>query len=139
METPPKLLIIGALASAIAGAAVDRYFNSREVVKTVTVDHDVIQYKIVTQTHEVIAPDGSKVIDSTVTDNTTEQKSIIQTIVDKKAAEQPQWLVAAGAGLNANRVRIYSLSVDRKILGPVSIGAYGATDSELGLRLGVSF
>ena len=139
MEIPGRLVIVGALSCAIGGALIDRQFSSRETIKTVTQDRDVIRYKVITQTHEEDKPDGTKVIDSTVTDNTEEQRKIVQTIVDQKAAAQPQWAIAAGVGLNANRVRIYSASVDRRILGPITLGAYGATDSEIGLRVGVQF
>ncbi len=131
MEVPGKLIVTGALACAVAGALIDRQFSTRETVKTQV----VTQYKVITQTHEVIAPDGSKVIDSTVTDNS----SIVQKIVDQKAALQPQWTITVGMGLDVYRVKVYSLSVDRRILGPVTLGVYGATDSELGVRVGVQF
>lgn len=139
MEVPPKLIIIGAIGCLIVGAEVDHRFNAREVIKTVSVDHDVIQYKIVTVTHTVTAPDGTKTTDTTVTDNTEEQKKIINTIIDTKAPQESQWMVAAGTGLNSDLVKVYSLSIDRKILGPVSVGLMGSSSNEYSVRLGIAF
>lgn len=134
MEVPGKIMVLGVVISAVAGGLIEHQFNATEVIKTV--DRDVIKYKIITRTHEVTLPDGTKTSDTTTTDNSEEQRKIISTITESKSRD---WLVAAGAGINANRVKIYSLSVDRRILGFVTVGAYGTSNSELGLRLGVTF
>lgn len=132
MEVHVKLIVIGALSCAIAGALIQRHYDGSVETKTqvITKDHTVTVIK------EVKSPDGTVTKDTTITDDNTQKA--IQQIIDTRTAV-PQWLVAAGVSVNANRVKIYSLSVDRKILGPISIGIIGSTDSELGLRLGVSF
>lgn len=139
MEIPGKLIVVGALGCAIGGAFIDHEYNAREVVTTVTKDRVVTQYKTITQTHEVDKPDGTKEIDKTTTENGTQSQDIVQKIVDAKAAQASLYLAAVGMGLNANRVKIYSVSVDRKLLGPLSLGAYITTGSEAGLRIGVAF
>lgn len=139
MEIPVKLLVTGAIGCVIAGGLIEHQFSKNEVVKTITVDHDVIKYKIITQTHEVISPDGSKTIDSTVTDNSEKTTNIVQKIVDAKASEQFSWLAAAGMNVDANGVKTYSVSVDKRLLGPLTLGAYGSTHNEVGLRIGVMF
>lgn len=132
MEVPVKLMVVGALGCAIAGALVQRRYDGSVETKTqvITKDHTVTVIK------EVTKPDGTITKDTTITDDNTQKA--IQKIIDTRGAD-PQWLVAAGASMNTDLKKIYSLSVDRKIIGPISIGVIGSTASELGLRLGVSF
>lgn len=139
MEVPGRLVIVGALGCAIAGALVDRQFNSREVVKTQVVEHEVVKWHTVRSSHEVTNPDGTKTTDETTVTDGTETDKVVRTIIDQKASEQPQWLVAAAIGLNTENVKFYALSVDRKILGPISIGAFASTNKEVGARVGISF
>ncbi len=139
MEIPVKLLVTGALGCAIAGGLIERQMSKNEVVKTVTVDHEVIKYQVVTVIHEVQAPDGTKTIDSTTTDNSEKTTDVVQKTVDAKASEQFSWLVAVGSSVNADGVKTYTASVDRRLLGPLTLGVFGTTRSEVGLRLGVMF
>lgn len=139
MEIPVRLMVVGAIGCAVAGALLERQFNKNEVIKTVTVDHEVIKYQVVTVTHEADKPDGTKIIDTTMTDNSEKTTDVVQKIVDAKASQQFGYLAAVGMAVDANGVKTYSLSVDKRLLGPVTLGVFGSTCSELGLRIGVMF
>jgi hypothetical protein len=139
MEIPGKLLITGAVGCIILGAAADSYFNKGGSIDTKIVEHEVIKYRTITKSHETTNPDGSKTVDTIIIDDGEKQRDIDKHIVEKAAAASPKWLAAASSSLNPGLTRVYSVSLDRRLLGPVTVGVYGSTSKEVGLRIGVMF
>lgn len=131
-----KLLALGAVACALGGAAVERaYVGSGTTVAVSEKESDKILKNIVTKKHEEDRPDGTKIIDSTTTDNTEIMRKIVETVRIQEAAKVTNWEVAAGY----DSKRIYSLSVDRRVLGPITIGAGYSLNGIWQGRVGVQF
>lgn len=90
--------------------------------------------KNVTKTHEVVAPDGSRVID-TVTHETK------NTVVVAPAAIRPDWFVNLGVAYNFDRQGqpIYNLGVNKRLIGPIFVGGSVSSDRSLGVGIGIEF
>ncbi len=124
--------VILSILSALIGAFLSRTYFTREVIttKTQVVDRTVVV------THTVVAKDGTKTIDSTITDD----KKQNETIVDKKASPAPKWSVSALYGTSiTHKVELYGTSVTYQILGPIEVGAWGLTNGSVGVQIGVRF
>ena len=82
-------------------------------------------------------PDGSK-----ETKIIEERNTFKETNRDHKQVEKvsfkPQWGVY-GSGSVTRSERVYTLGVDRRILGGLFVGIYGRSDSEFGLNLRYEF
>jgi hypothetical protein len=146
MNIQLKYLAAIVLVAMACGAALSHQFMPREVTKTQLVDHDVIKDHVVTVTKEIVRKDGSKEIDTTVVDDKKENEVKKETISDVKPIPmpQPQWFVTAGAGLDATSLGnlanpVYNASVNRRIIGPVYVGVWGNTRSQVGVQLGLEF
>lgn len=154
MNIQLKYLAAIVIVAMAVGAALTRQFAPRTVTKTVTqtqtVDHDVIKDHVVTITKEIDRKDGTKEIDTEVVDNrvntdVSTTKSTTQTTVSAPAPiPQPQWFLTAGAGLDATSLSnltnpVYNGSVNRRILGPIYMGIWGNTRSQVGVQLGLEF
>lgn len=78
-----------------------------------------------------------KTIDSATKLKETDKKDTVA------PASSPKWNVSAMAGYDFTKpkdlVPIYGVSVNRQVLGPFTIGAYGMTDGIIGLSIGASF
>lgn len=127
-----KYVLVLAVVSMAVGAAVTRTYLPREVVKTETVE--VTKEKIITVTHTEKKPDGTEVTDSTKTEtrNTTESSNSTVT----KAPELAQWMVSGGYGVVE---QTYSAGVQRRIAGPIWVGAEANTNKEVYIKLAVEF
>jgi type II secretory pathway pseudopilin PulG len=138
-------IIIGVIL-LVVGYGLGRYVQPAKVVtKTQTVTQVVtqIQEHVHTVTHTVVQPNGIKDITTVTDNNSTENKDS-----DTKSSSstittysKPQWRAQGLAGLNLSNVStpIYGLGVERRILGPIFVGAYGKTNSEAGLSLSLEF
>lgn len=140
-------LALAALLIGGLGYAAGRYVQPAkvEIKKEVEVKEvEVTRKNIVTVTHEEKRPDGT-----VITDSRTEDKSTEATRTDTKSKEsttitnvKPQWKVSGGAGVKYNEISlqpVYTVGVERRILGPIFVGAYGRTDKEVGLSVSVEF
>lgn len=86
---------------------------------------------VVTVVKEVVRPDGTK---ETVT--TTEDKSVVNTKREKEViTKKADWFVAAGVTYD----REYSFEVNRRVLGDIFVGAFGTTDQQVGVKIGIEF
>lgn len=146
MNIQLKYLGLIVLVALAVGAYATRQFAPREVIKTQLVDHDVVKDHVVTVTKEITKADGTKEVDTVVTDDRKESDTKKETVTDSKPIPQQkaQWFVTAGAGLDFSQVSnlanpIYQASVNRRILGPIYLGAYGNTKSQVGLQVGLEF
>lgn len=124
--------VIGLVVVAIAlliGYGVGRYLQpARVVTKTqvVTVEH--------THTVTITEPNGTTTV-TTDTGIVTKEKDET-TITDIK----PQWRVSGLAAVSPNTIgMVYGGQVERRILGPIYVGAFGLTNSTFGINLGIEF
>lgn len=143
-----KQTVVGLLALAafvLVGYAFGRYVQparvvteTKEIVKTV----EVVKHDTTTKTHEVKHPDGTVETDTTVVNRDTDisgtsSKSESKTIVDNT---KPQWKVSGLAGYNFSTYeKVYGAEVDRRILGPIFVGAWGNTQHTGGLSVSIEF
>jgi hypothetical protein len=117
-------LVVGAL---IGGGLVRHY-----ATETTTVTKEVVKNNVITVTHEVVKPDGTKVVDTTTTDKSTDSKKA--TVVETKA---PKQLYTVHVGIDSNRQ--YFGGVSKQVLGPLSVGLQASQNGTLGVMVGFSF
>ena len=139
-----RIVVIVGLLLLIVGYGIGRYLQpaqikikKEEVIKEV----EVVQKDIRIVEREIIRPDGTK-----EKEKITEDKSQESTKKERDTKEstqvvntKPDWRINGLTALNNNRNIVYGLQVERRILGPISIGAWGVTDSTIGLSVGVEF
>lgn len=138
---------LGVLLAAGLGYAFGRYAQPAkvEIKKEVQIKEvEVTRKNVVTVTREEKRPDGTVIIDTRTVDTSTE--AVNRTSKEKESTVvtslKPQWRVGGGVGMKYNEVKlepVYTLGVERRILGPVFVGAYGRTDKEVGLTVSVEF
>jgi hypothetical protein len=107
---------------------------------------------------ETVKPDGTRTVTTdtnternrdTTSDKTThaEQQTVAQTETTREVTktvevtrERPQWRVGPLVGFDLRtRTPVYGGIVERRILGPVSLGAVGLSNGTLGLSLTLEF
>jgi hypothetical protein len=70
----------------------------------------------------------------------TEKEKLKEKIVKNK---KPDWMISALASSNMKDIKSlqpdYGISVQRRILGPVYLGAFGITNKQVGLSVGFQF
>lgn len=138
-----NVAIVGLLL-LVVGYGTGRYLQpakiqikKEEVIKEV----EVIKKDIRIVEREITRPDGTK-----EKERITEDKSQESTKKEKDTKEstliankKPDWRVNGLAALNNDRNIVYGLHVERRILGPISVGAFGLTDTTVGLSVGIEF
>lgn len=130
-----KMMALGALGCALGGAAMERAYTGGNVAEISQKETDRTQKKIVKTIHEEDKPDGTKIIDSTITDNSEIVKKIVEKARLQEDAKIINWQLAVGI----DTLRVCSLSIDRRVLGPVTIGAGYSLNGIWQGRLGVEF
>lgn len=120
------------LLSAISGGTLVRHFWAK--TETVTVEHETVVDRVVTVSKETVKPDGTKIIVSTRTDNSVSHKDAVVHQEDTKAV-RPDWRISGGYDVKHN----YYGMIDKRILGPVSVGVSARSDGVLGIHLGIEF
>jgi hypothetical protein len=133
----------------LAGIAVGYGLMPKKIeTKTVTVeskqtDIDRNKHKQTTTT-EVVKPDGTKTIVTQITENTDTQKKVS----DKKSSESETTItvgsevsvnVLAGTRFNVGEPIDFGISVDKRVLGPIKLGAFAFKSGMVGLSLGIQF
>lgn len=129
-----KTIIVVALVAMLLGAAITRQFYTREVIKTV--EHETIKDHIITQIREVDNKDGTKQIDTTVTDNRIAVDSKVST--DIKNVTLPNWFISGGLQID-RQLNTYNLHINRRILGPIFVGGFADTKGTVGVSVGFEF
>jgi hypothetical protein len=154
METKTKIIIVS--IGLIAAFAVGRWAAPEKVrieTKVVEVEKkvedtkkDVVKHK---ETHTVKKPDGTE--ETTTTEDTTTKSdkhdtdsTTTETDTTKEVTRgSSKVTVLALAGLpvsfNTAVVPIYGVSVSKPILGPITIGAWGLSNSTAGFSIGLTF
>ena len=100
--------------------------------KTVVKERVKFRERVVTVIKE--RPDGTK--ETTITENRSrdEKKKAKQEVIQRRS----DWHLAASYSVLGKNA-IYTLSVQRRVLGNVFMGVYGRTDNEFGVSLGIEF
>lgn len=103
-----------------------RYPDGTVKTETRTIDKGVISIDI--------AKEGSKNTESTTTSKTSTQRG------------GPQWRLSGLAALDGNSNKyalqdrlVYGAGIERQIIGPVSAGVFGLTNSTYGVSVSISF
>jgi uncharacterized protein (DUF58 family) len=110
------------------------YFAKSESIET---EREVIKRDVVTVVKEITRPDGTKESTTTTTDHSKESKENTLKIV---VADQRNWHVSVSylRGLS-DPAPVYGLQVERKILGPVSVGLNVNSQKQIGVVIGFEF
>jgi hypothetical protein len=142
MKTPQKILLV--LIVALVGYAIGRYAQPAKVIKEikeVEVEKVRTEYRTIVKT--VTKPDGTKeVTETTENININESTSISES---KTTIEniKPQWRLGALAGIEVTSSDfIYGAQVERRVLGPFFMGAWGLTNNQhkaAGLSVSMEF
>ena len=131
-----QIVIYGVIAivAAASGALAVYRWKPRIVTQTQIVTQNTVQDHIVTVTKEVVQPNGAKEIDTTITNNTVQV-----THSDDTVTKAPMWHVDLGVNTGINLLPSYSLQVERRIAGPLWIGARAETRGAVGVVIGLEF
>lgn len=143
----PLNLAIAALVLVLLGYATGRYVQPAKVVtetKEVIKEVQVVNKNVVTTEKEIKHPDGTVETDTTIQDKSTEQsttldnKDTLTTVTNAK----PQWRLSAMAGKRSGQSLdqpMYGAIVERRILGPIFVGAWGTSGRDGGISVGLEF
>lgn len=162
MNNVKKGLVI--ITVLVFGITIGRFTLPAKIVEK---EHIVYQDKIIEKQVEVInvkkkdhkiytkiekqSPDGTKTIEThittdnsvDITDNKTNSTTKATTTVEDKTKETTystqNTLVLLGVKTSPNVGYDYGLFINKRLLGPVYVGAFGFTDRSFGLNVGLSF
>lgn len=142
-----KLLLLS-IALLLAFAA-GRWLVPQKVkviTKVQTVVQTVVKHDTHVRTVTIVTqkPDGTKITKTTVThDSSTETGVKVEHKKDHKkvvSTSQPQYEIAAIAGYDFHTShKVYGAMVSKQVLGPVNLGVWGLSNSEIGISVGVRF
>lgn len=151
------------VVSCLVGFAIGRFVAPPKVVETVRVDTEAEEkVRELTAHAEVLKqmirriettttrPDGTKrtrIVTETKNDRTVsettdrkEERAIETTKVVERTLPRPDWRVGALVGMDLRTGSVgYGGAVERRILGPVSAGAWGLSSGHAGLSLSLEF
>lgn len=129
-------LILMAVSAAISAAATKFYFPNIQS-KTVEIEKEVIKNNVVTVVRTVERPDGTKETTSETTDRTVKKDTSTKEAI---TIARKDWLVSASVGTKFTRLEpIYGVLAQRRILGPIYVGASVTTDKTVGVSVGLEF
>ena len=128
-------LVLFAVGYSIGRFATPPKIQEKIVEKTVEQKNDNIH----TVTVVVDKPDGTKTTTVTQDDKSTTLDTTKDTNT-VSVTNLPDYTVKVGVGYSINAPGpVYMLSVDRRIIGSITLGAWGVTDGSAGLAVGMSF
>ncbi len=121
-------------------AALAFYFGTTYGSKTEmqVVEKEVIKYQVVTQIKEVVRPDGTKVTDTTIVDTGKSTKDVVTSVT----VAQPPAMNKVAVAVNTERFaepHSYTLTYERRLIGPMWLGASYNTKQVYGLTLAWEF
>lgn len=144
------LLIAVTLASTFAFGRYSAPTKTVTEIKTVEVEKKVDdtqkdEHKI-TQTKEIVKPDGTKETDTTVTDDSTTKKK--EVLDDTKNSESKVTVEYVGGNLSVSALvgftipgvaPVYGGHIQGRILGPFTSGIWGLSNGVVGVSIGLVF
>lgn len=102
--------------------------------KTVEIEKEIVRNDIIIR--EIIKPDGTK--ETITTDKSTSKRDSTNTQI--VAVAKPDWHISASVSKNVNGLEpIYGLQIERRILGPFSVGIRADSQKNIGLIIGYEF
>ena len=145
----PKQLKLILMVILVAAAAffIGKYSNTQKtkiktqfITQTVVVNHHDIR----TVVHTVKEPNGTVVTNTTTQDNSTVTGNGIKVAKSKEtesgSTTSGKWKISALAGVDFKGGNLaYGAELDRKILGPIYVGAWGLSNSSFGVSIGFQF
>lgn len=129
------------LVSLVLGYGLGRYLAPVKIEKQmVEVEKEVIKKDIVTVIKEIKRPDGTVETTSSTVDRSEVVKEIEKEIRVEVEAKKHDWLLRAlvearDFALPPN----YGVGLERRILGPIFLGAYYVSTKTIGLSVGLEF
>lgn len=147
------------LGLIVLGVAFGYYFAPEKIktkleIKTVEIEKEVLKLievnKRKTSTHIIVTefPDGKKITETFIIDESIslveiEKEKIVykdREIVKEKEVEnrKSQWLIKASAEVTP-RKEVYSIDINRRVLGPIFIGVAANTSREATVGVGIEF
>lgn len=134
-----RLCLLLCTLTAILSIVIDRYYFPVIQTKVVETTKEVVKTDIQTVTRTVTLPNGAIDTTTTTTDHSQRiQQDTKQTLVAKSSTIN----VSALAANDFSRGLIsptYGISISKEIVGPITIGLFGLTNSTVGLSLGINF
>lgn len=128
-----KYYIACLIGGAIAGAAAIVTFSPKFVTKTEVKEQ--IRYQVVTRERVVTAPDGTKIEERIITDETKINRDKIAVTAPKA----PDWLVSGGVGTDLELNTFYVVQVQRRIFSGIFVGVSGASNGTVIGTIGIQF
>lgn len=132
-----KTTLITAAIALLIGLGLGSQLFPRAAVETKEVEKVVTVKDVVTVTKVVSKNDGTTETTTTTTDKSKESKRASNTVkVNKK-----EWhgsLLASTNSINMDNI-VYTVNVERRIIGELFVGASVSTDKRVGVSLGMGF
>lgn len=122
-----------ALALLLVGAVIGAIVTKRLTPVPVSASESTTKEVVVTHKKEIVKPDGTKETDTIIVDNSSSHSD--------SRAMAPKWHIdlGAGVGIYPREPIFYVLGVDHSFIGNLSLGAFGSTRGDIGVRVGYSF
>jgi len=132
-----KKTAVISLVCAAAAAGLTRYYFPKIEFRTIEITKEVVRNDVRTVVKEVTRPDGAKEVVTEIVDRTIREE---KRAVDMVSAYKPDWVIGVGARTRfQSSAPAYDLQVQRRILGPIFIGALGSSDGSIGISIGMEF
>jgi hypothetical protein len=130
-----KVMVVITAAALALGLFLGKTYFPRVEVKEV--QHEVLRKDIVTQERTIVRQDGTKETIVTTTDKSVQKSD--KSIVTEKTKPK-DWHVSLGLERNSmTGPNVYGVQVERRVLGPFSIGVRINTEKSAGFVLGAEF
>jgi hypothetical protein len=132
-----KNTIIALIVGLLLGGGLGTFLFPQTKEKIVEVEKEVVVKDVVTVTRIVTRPDGTKEELVTVTDKTKENKTATST----KTVSKSNWHVSASAKTKLDKLQIdiYTVQIEKRIIGDIFLGVNASTDKTVGLTIGLEF
>lgn len=129
MNVPYRVVIVLILISLAAGA----YIEHKYVGAVKSTDETTTSNNIITKIKEKQNKDGTIEKDITIIDKSKKEEKITVTTMP------PSWLIQGGIGLDKGLTTVYTVSLSKRVLGPIYLGIWGSTQQALGASIGLQF
>jgi hypothetical protein len=132
-----KVYTAAIIAALGFGIYIGKSYYSR--TETVEVEKEVIRKDIQTVVREIVRPDGTRSTETVTTDKSKEKRDS-QASTTVVAPPLPNWHISASyARTLENPAPVYGLQVEKRLLGPFSVGLRAQSDKYVGLVIGYEF
>ncbi len=131
MNIPNKALVLIVIVSIASGVALEHQLIA---IKKET-DTSKISNDITTVIKEKKNKDGSIEKDTVIVDKSKKEDKTV--IVD--AILPPNWFIGVGVGLDDGISKVYTATINRRILGPIFLGVWASSQKSAGVSLAVQF